>query len=275
MGCLRSPCILALWWFLTGLGLQSGLGAVALAITHFADANLQRHLRMRLVDKLGRLPAMWFSERPAGDTRQLIQNNVEALHQLVAHSLVEGVAFVVTPLVGLCFCLALNWRLGLAACAPIALYFLLLTSLSRGSMRDIMAQISTQLAGISAVIVDYVRGVAVLKVFGRAGEGYQRFTDASRRFHDDFSRLVRPAMKAQSVAIIAISSPVVALLMMLTGIWGVESGTMRATEIMVATLVAMLLPASIMTGGAGQAVAEYRPCGGDRYADIPQSGGAP
>ncbi|RPH24127.1 ABC transporter ATP-binding protein [Buttiauxella warmboldiae] len=237
----------SLWIFVIGLGLQSGLGAIALAITHFADASLQRALRMQLIDKLGRLPAIWFSERPSGSTRQIIQNDVEALHQLVAHSLVEGVALVMTPLVGLCFCFTLNWRLGLTACAPVALYFLILTLLARGSMRDIMRQISLQLAEISAIIVDYVRGIAVLKVFGRAGEGYQRFTDASRRFHDDFSSLVRPAMKAQSVAIIAISSPVVALLMLLTGMWGVESGTMTAAEIMVATLVAMLLPASIMT----------------------------
>lgn len=238
---------LSLWGFIIGLGLQSGLGAIALAITHFADANLQRALRMQLINKLGRLPAMWFSERSSGSTRQVIQNDVEALHQLVAHSLVEGVAFVMTPLVGLCFCFTLNWRLGLAACAPIAFYFLLLAFLSRGSMRGIMTQISTQLAGISAVIVDYVRGIAVLKVFGRTGEGYQRFTDASCRFHDDFSCLVRPAMKAQSVAIIAISTPVVALVMILTGMWGVENGTMTVAEILVATLVAMLLPASVMT----------------------------
>lgn len=238
---------LSLWGFIIGLCLQSGLGAIALAITHFADANLQRALRMQLINKLGRLPAMWFSERSSGSTRQVIQNDVEALHQLVAHSLVEGVAFVITPLVGLCFCFTLNWRLGLAACAPIAFYFLLLVFLSRGSMRGIMTQISTQLAGISAVIVDYVRGIAVLKVFGRTGEGYQRFTDASRRFHDDFSCLVRPAMKAQSVAIIAISTPVVALIMILTGMWGVENDTMTVAEILVATLVAMLLPASVMT----------------------------
>lgn len=238
---------LSLWRFVLGLGLQSGLGAVALVMTHFADASLQHSLRMQLIDKLGRLPAIWFSERPSGSTRQIIQNDVEALHQLVAHSLVEGVAFVMTPLVGLCFCFTLNWRLGLAACVPIALYFLILMLLARGTMRNIMTQISIQLAGISAVIIDYVRGIAVLKVFGRTGEGYQRFNDASHRFHNDFSRLVRPAMKVQSLAIIAISSPIVALVMILTGIWGVGNGTMTAAEIMVATLVAMLLPASIMT----------------------------
>ncbi|ERK14214.1 hypothetical protein L580_3893 [Serratia fonticola AU-P3(3)] len=238
---------LAVGWFVVGLGLQAGLGAIALAITHFADANLQCSLRIRLIEKLGRLPAVWFGERAVGKTRQVIQNDVEALHQLVAHSLVEGVALVLTPLLGLCFCFTLNWRLGLAACVPILLYCLVLALLSRGNMRGIMTKISTQLAGISSVIVEYVRGVAVLKVFGSTGEGYQRFTNASRRFHDEFSTLVRPAMKAQSLAIIAITSPAVALVMVLVGIWGMAKGTMGAAEVMVATLVAMLLPASIMT----------------------------
>ncbi|WLI75262.1 ABC transporter ATP-binding protein [Kosakonia sp. H02] len=244
----------ALGWFIAGLGLQSGLGAIALAITHFADANLQYSLRMQLIEKLGRLPGNAFDERSAGNIRQVIQNDVEALHQLVAHSLVEGVALVLTPLVGLLFCFSLNWRLGLAACLPIVLYFLLMALLSRGSMRDIMTQISRQLAGISAVIVDYVRGIAVLKIFGRAGEGYHRFTTASRQFHADFSALVRPAMKAQSLAIIALSSPVVALVMLLAGIGGMNSGALGAADVLVAMLVAMLLPAAVLTAALANQV---------------------
>ena len=159
----------ALWIFIIGLGLQSGLSAIALAITHFADANLQHKLRLHLIDKLGRLPAVWFGKHASGGIHQVMQNDVDALHQLVAHTLVEGVAFVTTPLVGLCFCFSLNWRLGLAACVPIVLYFILysfiFSILSGGNMKGIMKKISQQLAEISAVIVDYVRGVPVLKVF--------------------------------------------------------------------------------------------------------------
>ena len=241
----------ALWIFIIGLGLQSGLSAIALAITHFADANLQHKLRLHLIDKLGRLPAVWFGKHASGGIHQVMQNDVDALHQLVAHTLVEGVAFVTTPLVGLCFCFSLNWRLGLAACVPIVLYFILysfiFSILSGGNMKGIMKKISQQLAEISAVIVDYVRGVPVLKVFSRTGIGYQKFTDVSHRFHNNFSALVRPAMKSQSIALIVLSSPVVALIMILFGIWGLEKSAVIAEEIMVATLVAMLLPASIMT----------------------------
>lgn len=241
----------ALWTFIIGLGLQSGLSAIALAITHFADANLQYKLRLHLINKLGRLPAVWFGKHASGSIRQVVQNDVDALHQLVAHTLVEGVAFITTPLVGLCFCFSLNWRLGLAACIPIALYFvlysLIFSILSGGNMKDIMKKISNQLAEISAVIVDYVRGVPVLKVFSRTGTGYQKFTDVSHRFHNNFSALVRPAMKSQSIALIILSSPVVALIMILFGIWGLEKNSVTTAEIMVATLVAMLLPASIMT----------------------------
>ncbi|MBJ3813667.1 ABC transporter ATP-binding protein [Shimwellia pseudoproteus] len=237
----------ALGWLAVGLAGQSGLGAVALAISHFADARLQRDLRLQLADKLGRLPGQWFSEHPSGHTRQVIQEDVEALHQLVAHNLVEGVAFIMTPLVGLSFCFTLNWRLGLAACVPLALYFALFAVLSRGNMGAIMQQISRHLAAISGVIVDYVRGVAVLKVFGRAGEGYRRFSDATRQFHHDFSHLVRPAMRAQSVAVMVITPPAVALVVVIIGMAGIAQGTISAPALLVACLVAMLLPAAVMT----------------------------
>lgn len=236
-----------LGWFLIGLGLQSGLGAFALVITHFTDANLQRRLRYALIDKLGKLPLFGFNVQAPGKTRQIIQNDVDALHQLVAHTLVEGVAFICTPLVGLLFCFSLDWQLGVAACIPLLIYFMLFNLLSRTNMHDIMSRIALCLADISAAIVDYFRGVAVLKVFGQGAQGYTRFSEASRTFHDNFITYVRPAMRVQAIAAVVLTPPIVAFIIGTWGSFGVYHGGMGAVDVMVASIVAMLLPASIMT----------------------------
>jgi ATP-binding cassette, subfamily B, bacterial IrtA/YbtP len=62
----------------------------ALTITHFADVDLQRSLRRRIVDTLGRLPLGWFNNTSSGEVRKAVQNDVGELHFLVAHSAVEN-----------------------------------------------------------------------------------------------------------------------------------------------------------------------------------------
>ncbi|WP_052230273.1 ABC transporter ATP-binding protein [Streptomyces sp. CT34] len=237
----------ALIWFVAGLGIQSACGFLALLITHFADVGLQATLRRTLSTKLGRLPLGWFGEHSSGRVRQIVQNDVDSLHQLVAHTLVESVAGVLTPAVGLVFCFAVDWRLGLAVTAPMVLYFTVFSALSRTGNRDIMARVSDELGAVSAAITDYFRGVVVLKVFGRAGEKYGRFTAVSERFRAEFTGLVRPAMRAQAVASVFLTASVMACSVFAVGVWSVQQHWTRAASVLVVSTVAMMLPAAILT----------------------------
>ena len=105
-------------WFLSALSLSALFGALALLVTHFVDLRLQADLRRKLAAKLSRMPLGWFDERSSGRIRQLIQNDVDSLHQLVAHTVVELVAGILTPVSGLIVCFYLDWRLGLVAVIP-------------------------------------------------------------------------------------------------------------------------------------------------------------
>ena len=57
-----------------------------------------------------------------------------------------------------------------------------------------MEQIHEGLAKVSDAIVEYVNGVAVLKVFGRSSQGFGRFAHRSEEFLNDFERLVGSQM---------------------------------------------------------------------------------
>ncbi|PIE28217.1 MAG: iron-siderophore ABC transporter permease, partial [Micrococcales bacterium] len=104
-------------WFLGAVGLQALLASLALLLTHFADVELQARLRRGLTNTLGRLPLGWFDDSGSARVRQCVQNDVDALHHLVAHSVVEAVAALFTPLAGVLFCFWVDWRLGLVSLA--------------------------------------------------------------------------------------------------------------------------------------------------------------
>ncbi|WPF66752.1 MULTISPECIES: ABC transporter ATP-binding protein [unclassified Corynebacterium] len=240
-----------LLWFLTGLGLSALFGAVALMITHFADVRLQARLRLTLAAKLSRLPLGWFDDRSSGRVRQAVQNDVDSLHQLVAHTVVEIVAGVLTPLAGVVVCFLLDWRLGLVALIPGVLYAVVFSVLARGSNREVMDRIHEGLAGVSDAVVEYVNGVAVLKIFNHGEEGSRRFTERSDAFLRNFAALVAPQMRAQSVAVVFLSAAFAGAVELAFGAWFVHAGWSRPADVLVVTVIAMLLPASLQTLALG------------------------
>ena len=153
-------------------------GGTALTITHFADVDLQRSLRRRIVDTLGRLPLGWFNTTSSGEVRKAVQNDVGELHYLVAHSAVEKTGALATPVFGLAYCFYLDWRLGLLALATIPVYVGVYGWLGRDA-RTQMERLDRGVERISTTIVEFIAGVSVVKTFGEAGKAHKRFADAA------------------------------------------------------------------------------------------------
>lgn len=251
------------FFYLVTVTTQSALSGVALLVTHFADVRLQARIRRQLAAVLGELPLGWFDATGTGRVRKVVNDDVESLHQLVAHSIVETTAAMVTPVVGVVFCFVLDWRLGIAAGVPMLAYMVTYQGLSRGDMRGIMAQIAEGLARVSQAIIDYVGGVAVLKIFGRSRQGSQRFRQTSDDFLGKFRSLVGPEMRAQSLALLWLAAPVVALIVLAAGIWSVSAGWTDAGRAVVVGIVALSLPSTIYTVAASnQSRSEAREAAG-------------
>lgn len=157
---------LVVWLVVGGLAARALFAFLALAITHFADLDLQAQLRIRIADKLGRLPLGWFSRTSSGAVRKSVQNDVADLHYLVAHAQVEATAAVLSPIFALIYCFVLDWRLGLLAIATVPLYALTYSYMARDLTAE-MEKMDKGVARISATIVEFIAGVAVVKTFGQ------------------------------------------------------------------------------------------------------------
>ncbi|GAC68109.1 ABC transporter ATP-binding protein [Gordonia soli] len=233
------------WLVIVGLGARAFFGALALGISHFADVDFQSHLRRRIVTKLGRLPLGWFTRTSSGEVRKSAQNDVHELHYLVAHADVETTAAVVTPVFALIYCFVLDWRLGLLAMATLPLYAAGYAWMIR-DMTEQMARMNTGIERISATIVEFVSGVAVVKTFGQVGRAHRRFIDAADDFNDDFAGYVGPMLRIEAIAAMMLSAPLVLLVNLAGGYWFTSSGWVQPIEVVGATLIALVLPTSLM-----------------------------
>ncbi|VWB10015.1 multidrug ABC transporter permease [Burkholderia lata] len=92
---------------------------VALHLTHRVDADLADRLRRRLADHLQRLPLGWFARAGSDRVARHVDQDVRALHQLVAHAPADVTQLIVVPGAALACLLYLNPALLAFALVPL------------------------------------------------------------------------------------------------------------------------------------------------------------
>ncbi|MBN3835019.1 ABC transporter ATP-binding protein [Burkholderia sp. Ac-20344] len=92
---------------------------VALHLTHRVDADLADRLRRRLADHLQRLPLGWFARAGSDRVARHVDQDVRALHQLVAHAPADVTQLIVVPCAALACLLYLNPALLAFALVPL------------------------------------------------------------------------------------------------------------------------------------------------------------
>ncbi|MGJ3523107.1 ABC transporter ATP-binding protein [Nitratidesulfovibrio sp. D1] len=175
------------------------LGAVVLrvvcsfsagALTHFADNDFQYHIRARMTEVLRRAPLGWFSGHASGAVKKAVQDDVTAMHHLVAHTCLDIVGALVLTVLILGYLAAINWPLALLTAVPcavsIVVYLRQMTDFSRH-----LDAYNAHLAEINAASVEFVHGIEVVKVFGRTRQAHGRLARATRAFLDAFGTWVR------------------------------------------------------------------------------------
>lgn len=240
--------LLALALVAGGLLLRFLAGGMALSISHRPDLLVQRSLRLRISEHLGRVRLGWFSQRSTGVVRKALQDDVTAIHYLVAHGALDTIAAVVTPLTGIAFLLAVDWRLALIGVATIPLYMVLTAVMMRDSARS-GEEMNSGLEAVSRTIVEFVRGNAVVKTFGRAGVAHAAYRQATHAFARSYDGLVRPMLRADALASIPTSAPVVLLLSVGAGLWFQQRGWVDPAQVLLAAAVATTLPGAIIKIG--------------------------
>ncbi|MGO2111803.1 MAG: ABC transporter ATP-binding protein [Pseudoclavibacter sp.] len=222
------------------------------AVSHFADAELQLSLRRKIIRHLRRLPLGWFDARSSGTVRKLVESDVNALHQLVAHAIHDVITAVAVPVVSVAYLFTVQWQLALAALAPLAITVVLYVVMMRGSSEKYVQydEATSRLAGAT---VEFVHGIAVVKRFGQAGRSHRRYRDETTQYVRFVDQWTRETMWLFTIIEI-ITSPVVVLIWLLTaGLWLVNTGGAVPIDVLPAILLGLGLTAPLMKmGSSGQ-----------------------
>ncbi len=165
-----------------GAILLQGLSfGTATALSHRVAFDVIYRIRMTMARHMARLPLGYFADRRSGDAKKLIIDEPESLELVIAHGLPEGTSALATWFAVSIWLLLVDWRMALASIAmtPIAFVALVLGMSGTGAR---MVEYKNAAGRMNASIVEYLSGMAVVKIFNRSGESFAETADAVRDY---------------------------------------------------------------------------------------------
>ena len=241
-------------WWIVGIAVAALFVSFAGAfisgmVSHFADAELQLATRQRIIRHLQRLPLGWFDARASGTVRKLVENDVVALHQLVAHAIHDVITAITVPVLSLVYLFIVQWQLALASLVPLLLSAVIYLIMMRGGAEK-YAQYNRSTARLAEATVEFVQGIAVVKRFGQLGRSHERYRQEQRDYVRFIGEWTRETALAFTIVEI-LTSPLVMLgYLLAVGLWLVGAGQAQPIDVLPGLLLGLGLTAPLMSLGS-------------------------
>lgn len=161
-----------------------GLYGMALLFSHITAFNTVAKLRIQIVRHIGNLPLGYHTTNPSGKQRKIIEKNSDNLETLIAHQIPDSAGAVALPVAFLVFMFVYDWRLSLICLIPILVGFGILYYMLKDESEGFAKQYQKSAEDISNAVTEYVRGIAVVKVFRQTANSFQRYKAAVKEYGD-------------------------------------------------------------------------------------------
>ncbi|WP_280316884.1 ABC transporter ATP-binding protein [Nocardia wallacei] len=233
------------------------LEAGALVWTHLLDAKFQLTLRQLLAAKLTRVPLGWFTDRSSGEVKKFLQDDVEALHYLIAHARLDFVGAVTVQLIALIYLFTVDWRLTLILLIPLFLYTRALAAMMGPGHRERLAVFAGSERKIEESTIEFVDGIQVVRAFGQARKAHNTFQEAVDKTAASLLAWKTPMTRLQSGAEILLTPLFLMLVVVVAGLGFVELGWIEPVDILPFLLLGIGLGSALLgIGFGGQALRE-------------------
>lgn len=173
-------------WGYIALGAFFAFGVLTFAslmLSHIAAFSILYEIRMQLAQKMVRLPLGFFSRRASGELKKIMGDDVERIELFIAHHIPDIVTAVLFPLILVSYMFAVDWRLAIVVLAVLAVAFYVMGRMYTGKkIREVSGRYVETLGRMNASIVEYIRGIQVVKTFTESTNAYRKLNDDIKEY---------------------------------------------------------------------------------------------
>ena len=173
-GYLTDCVVMSAFWLLRVL-----FHSLSTAQSHKATFAVLGNIRKQGLEKLSRMPLGDVQARGSGELKNILVERVDSIEPTLAHVIPEMSSNAVVALATLVYLFVLDWRMALASLItfPLGMVFfmLMMAGYDKNYARTVAATNT-----LNDTAVEYIGGIEVIKVFGKAKSSYEKFVTAAR-----------------------------------------------------------------------------------------------
>jgi ATP-binding cassette subfamily B protein len=232
-----------LWWLLciaagvlVCLAIKNFLNGAGLDASHRLAYYTLAGMRRRVAEKMMKMSMGDVQAYGTGPAKKNFVENIEEMELILAHSIPEGIANVLTFFIVVVTMFVMDWRMALAGMVSIALGFIPTASM----MADGVKRMGSWYASSEVMtkrIIEYIAGMEVIKVFGQQSRSFKKYSESVVGYRDETLDWYRSSFLHMTSIVVLLTS---ALLVMLpVGVWLYLSGTLTITTMVLSLLLGM------------------------------------
>ena len=152
-------------------------------ISHRVAYRTLYRVRVALTQKLGRIPLGRIVDTPSGQLKKVFVEDIQACELPLAHLLPELTSHLAGPVLVIIYLFVLDWRLAVGAMVPIVAGIITMCGMFV-NYQERFARFNQTSQKMNATIVEYVRGISVIKAFNQSSSSFDTYTRDVHAFRD-------------------------------------------------------------------------------------------
>ncbi|MCB9480866.1 MAG: ABC transporter ATP-binding protein [Desulfobacteraceae bacterium] len=156
---------------------------ISIMLSHIAAFNILYNLRVSLTNHLGRLNMGFFTGNQTGKIKKVLYEDIEEVEIFVAHHIPDIVSGFAIPLIIIAYLFSVDVYMALVSLIPLPIAFVMQQkAFDKKGMEERRKNYHDALENLNGTIVEYVRGMPVVKVFNFSVESFSRLKDAAMSY---------------------------------------------------------------------------------------------
>ncbi len=140
-----------------------------------------KDLRVKVFDKISKLPLSYFDKTPIGQSTTRTINDNETLNTVFTQGVITMVADVLTIIAVLSMMLITSWRLTLICLITVPL-LLIATYIFKEKVRASYQKVRAELSNMNAFLQERISGMRVVQIFNAEKQEMDKFKSINRKY---------------------------------------------------------------------------------------------
>ena len=174
-------------------------------LSHKGAYNALFRVRCMIIKQLAKVPLGYVSERSTGEIKTVLNENIEKLELCLAHNIPELVSYLTGPVVIFLYLMTVNIPLALISLIPLLLDIPVMMAVFQ-KMSALLPETNASLADFNSVMVEYVRGMRLIKAYRMGSKSFKKFREAILDENRAWNKIAKKTAPLYAVFILLLES---------------------------------------------------------------------